>query len=813
MPDYFSRNPLKSPAGSAFKGRGPRRASKLVLLLRAALRGIFVIALVAQPVVTWRTHAASERGRVEGVVNDPAGSKIAGARVLLRSIAGVIAYQATTDSEGRFSVSNVEEGNYKLMVEAPGFTQAGDTSVELRDGASQSVTVRLEIAAVSDQLVVSATRTETAQSELGGSASLITAGSLTREHQSLISESLRKIPGLSVVQTSGRGGLTSVFVRGGESDYNKVLIDGVPVNDAGGSFDFASLTPENIERVEIARGPNSAVFGSDAMTSVIQLISKRGDTSQPELEFSGEGGSFDFHRETTRLSGLNGLFDYSASFGYQTTGGRFRNTDYINRSASANLGFQLRPSADLRVTVRSNNGTLGIAGPTAQLFADPDQRQKHRDIAIGAVLDVNKSSRWRHTGRFVLAESETFSFDPAAEDLRNPNTPLLPPGAFADDFAFLFNNHQKRAGLQYQSIATIGNSNLLTGGVDFDHESAVFDDGFSRVSPTRNNLGLYLQDQFAVRDRLFVTAGVRVERNTAAVPEDLRALLVSFGSPAPSGEVGFGLSANPRIAAAFMARRHREGSAVGATRLKASFGTGIKEPKLDEAFGSSFFAIGNPRLDPERARSFEIGIAQDFFGRRANIDLTYFDGRFRDQIDFIFDPRTFGPVKLQDGTLTNFVNFDRASARGVELVGSARPARQLQLTGSYTFLGSRLEQAFDPNNKEVGLPLIRRPRHSGSLAAGWVAYRYDLSLDGSFVGRRRDIDPVFGARFDSNGLAIFNDGYAKLNAAGSYNFNRFLSMFARVENLLNASYQEVLGFPAYRLSFSAGLRVRVGGGK
>jgi vitamin B12 transporter len=132
---------------------------------------------------------------------------------------------------------------------------------------------------------------------------------------------------------------------------------------------------------------------------------------------------------------------------------------------------------------------------------------------------------------------------------------------------------------------------------------------------------------------------------------------------------------------------------------------------------------------------------------------------------------------------------------------------------SYTFLRSRLERAADLINREVGLPLLRRPRHSGSLEVSWIAERFDLTLDGSFVGKRRDFDPVTFAKFDLAGRAIFNDGYAKLNAAGSYHITRLVTAFARMENLLNQDYEEILGYSAYRLNFSAGLRIRIGGGK
>jgi outer membrane receptor protein involved in Fe transport len=286
------------------------------------------------------------------------------------------------------------------------------------------------------------------------------------------------------------------------------------------------------------------------------------------------------------------------------------------------------------------------------------------------------------------------------------------------------------------------------------------------------------------------------------------------------------LAANPKIAVSFLARRHPDNAAVGATRFKVSFGTGIKEPTLDEAFGPSIFALGNPGLDPERTISFDAGIVQEFFGRRVSVDLTYFDNRFRDLI--IFESTAASkPILLADGTLTNFINADRASGRGVELAANARPGgalSRLRLSGSYTFLRSRLDRAADvlaflpPTfdavfvaNPELGLPLLRRPRHSGALEVSWIDQRFDLVLDGSIAGKRRDFVPFPFSKFDASGEPIFNDGYARLNAAGSFHLNSSVSLFARVENLLNQNYQEVFGFPAYRLNFSGGLRIRVGG--
>jgi vitamin B12 transporter len=772
-------------------------------------RAAIVLLLVLLSNLPSTTFAAGDSGRIEGSVKDQAGASIAAARVVLRDRIGTVLSQTSTTSEGHFSFQ-VKEGHYTLTVEAKGFSQTEKLVVEVHAGETKTVDVPLAVSAVADQIVVTATRTATPADEIAGSIAIINEGDFKRNHYIQVSEGLRFIPGLAVLQTGGRGSLTSVFTRGGESDYNKVLIDGVPVNAAGGAFDFAALTPENLERVEVARGAGSALFGSDAMTSVIQLFTRRGATETPQLELSGEGGSFAYHRETAIFSGLTRWFDYSSSYAYQHTDGRFRNSDFTNCSASVNLGFKLHPQADLRLTSRLNNNTLGVPGPTARQFADPDQRQKHHDISLAGSFDYRTNARWNQTARFIFSEFDTQSFDTGAEDLSKPDTPQLAPGSFGSDFVFRFIEHQKRRGFHYQSIVALSSVNVLTAGLDFEHESAVFTDDFSRVSPHRNNLGLYVQDQLSWRERLFLVAGLRVERNTGKAPEDLRAALTSLGSTTPIGDIGFGTNANPKIAASYFARRHQDGG-FGATKIKASFGTGIKEPTLTEAFSPSIFFLGNPGLKPERAVSFDLGMAQEFFNRRASLEATYFDNHFRDQIIFLFDPLTFGPVKLADGKLTNFINLERATARGVELSGVARPALKLRLSASYTFLRSRLERA-DSSSSEVGLSLLRRPRHSGAFEIGWIDNRFDWVLEGSLVGKRRDIDPISGARVTSSRQAIVNDGYAKLNAAGSYHFTSRLSAFARIENLLNRNYQEILGYPAYRLNFQAGLRLRIGGG-
>jgi vitamin B12 transporter len=257
--------------------------------------------------------------------------------------------------------------------------------------------------------------------------------------------------------------------------------------------------------------------------------------------------------------------------------------------------------------------------------------------------------------------------------------------------------------------------------------------------------------------------------------------------------------------------------------LKANYGEGIKAPSLVESFSPSPFFLGNPELKPERSRNFDLSVEQFFWKDRIRVEGTYFDNRYRNQIAFVGNPATFGgPIKLPDGRLTHYVNNDRTRARGFELSTSWHPKRWLQFDGNYTLLHTELIEGADiidyntlqlVPNPEVGLPLLRRPKHSGSFNATWFGEKFDVSLIGLFIGRRRDGDPVAFAKFDAQGRPIYNDGYTKLDLAGSYRLNRWMSLFGRIENLLNQDYQEVLGYPAYRLNFSAGMRLRVGGSK
>lgn len=793
---------------------------------KKSLLALFIITvLAALPSFNAQAQAA---GRVRGVVTDARGAAVAGARVVLL-LAGKLAVRETaTDGGGLFSFGNVRPGDYTIMVEAKGLTQTGGAEpVKIEAGRDLQGAIALTVAAIEDALVVSASRTEASLRETPASAFVLSADDLRRMQRVTVFDALRSSPGVTVMQTARRGGVTSLFVRGGESDYTKVLIDGVPANDAGGQFDFADLTTDNAARIELVRGAQGAIYGSDAMAGVLQFFTHRGTSATPQLELSGEGGSFAFQRQFARLSGAGGPLDYSLSFTHLRTDGRDRNDDYQNKVASANLGYRFSARTQLRLTARNENSGNGVPGATSFLFPDPDERIKRRRVALGATLDDQTTRRWHQRLTFAYAENNQLSFDPQAQDLTSAATPPDTALRF-NDFADLFNNHQRRRGLRYQSDFLLNNfllvgSQFISAGVDYEQERGVFDSGFvgaNRIAAERTNLGGFVQDQFTLTPRVLVTAGVRWEHNRANVPANLAQILNNLGSAPYTGEVGFGSVVVPKLAATIFLREPGLQSRRGATRLRVNYGEGIKAPTLLEAFSPSPFFLGNPALRPERARSFDLGFEQFFLKDRFRVEVIYFDNRFRDQIDFRVRPGSFGdPLTTSDGRLTNFINYDKSRARGGELIFSTQLVRRLSFGGTYTFLNSELLEALDTDNlqpapsRELGLPLLRRPRHSGTFTFAWIDERYDLNLLGYFVGQRRDGNPVTFARFDAQGQPIYNTAYQRFDLAGAYRLTSWMSLFGRIENLLNQNYEEVLGYPAYRLNFAAGLRFRIGGGR
>ena len=716
----------------------------------------------------------AELGTISGTVLDPKNNPIPRATVRLLDASGAERASALTNTQGEFKFTGLAEENYSLAAELVGFESLTQSA---RPG--EEVSLQLALAPVREQVVVSATRTEAPSGQLGASTSVVFEGELEQRRVLPVSEALRALPGATVARTGGYGASTSLFIRGGESDYNKVYLDGIPLNEAGGAFEWSVLMTDNIERVEFVRGPQSALFGSDAMAGVVQLFTRRGpaESGRPRITLGGEGGNQDTWRANANLAGAAGLFDYSLSWARFSTDNREPNSAFHETSLSANLGLELSERTQVRAVVRGELGRVGTPGQTAFGRPDLDSFLRRRDASVGIALHDQTASFWEQRLRYSFAQSRQLSRN-LLED--PPFTPAFEgrtaPFEFFD-FTFDFLNHMRRHQLSYQSDWRAGapgrraGLHVFTFAFEWDREQGFLGDRLSpggEVNARRDNFGWVFQHQ-ALWGRFFLTNGVRIEDNES-----------------------FGTSAVPRTSLAYYLRRG--GGAVGLSKLKFNFGLGIKEPSLLESFSIGPFAFGNPELRPERARSFDFGVEQRLWHDRAKLEVNWFDNRFRDLI--AFEITSFVPFT---GT---FFNIGRSKAKGSELILEVAPGGGLRARAHYTFLDSQVTESgtvFDPVFEE-GNRLFRRPKHSGAVEVFWDWRRVSVSSTTLFVGRRTDSD------FALLGLTS-SEGYTRWDASAAYRSPHRVTYFAVVENLLNRDYMEVLGFPALKLAFRAGARL------
>jgi outer membrane cobalamin receptor len=737
----------------------------------------FLFACLLVSVVGFEPQAlpAAEPGeRVAGIVLDSHRHPLPRAPVSLWDPVGAELKRTLTDPQGRFSFLGLIQPTYQLRVDVVGFEPLIQS---VSRGAE--VELLLLVSPIREEVVVTATRTEAPTGQLGASTSVVDKTEIAARSILPVSDVLRTTPAASVTQSGGLGSTTSLFVRGGESDYNKVMLDGIPLNDPGGFFDFSNLMTENIERVEVVRGPQSALFGSDAMTSVVQLFTQRGqrETRWPRFTLGAEGGNNDTWRTRAGVSGEVRPFDYTFDWAQLATDNREPNNWFHDTSLSSNLGLQLNQKTSLRLVLRSELGHVGTPGQTAFGRPDSDASLRRGDLAVGLSLRHQTSRFWEQRLGTTFQQSRQVSRNLLIDP---PFTPSFQgqaaPFAFLD-FPFDFLNYTRRYHLSYQSDWQVGSAgrragqHVFTFAFEWDRERGFLGDRLSpgsEVEAERDNFGWVFQHQ-ALWGRLYLTNGVRIEDNQS-----------------------FGTALVPRTSLAYFLRSG-DGT-VGSTKLKFNFGLGIKEPSLLESFSPGPIAIGNPDLAPERVRSFDVGVEQRFWYERAKLEVNWFDNRFRDLIGF--EITSFAPFS------GSFFNLSRTKAKGLEAMLELAPLKGLRGRGSYTFLDSQVTQSgtvFDPVLEE-GNRLLRRPKHSGALEVLWDWRRLTVASTTLFVGRRTDSD------FALLGLSS-SEGYVRWDVAWSYRTTYRVTYFAVVQNLLNQDYMEVLGFPALKLNFRAGGRV------
>jgi vitamin B12 transporter len=669
----------------------------------------------------------------------------------------------TTSSEGTASTGDLKRGSYRVQVYAAGFAAQSATVYMPQEYV---VTVQLSVATVSETVVVSATRTPLPVQQAGASISTLESPQLEAMQPVAASDAVRFLPGAVVNTVGQRGGQASLFVRGGDSRYNKVIIDAVPVNDPGGTFDFGVIPIGGTDRLEFVRGAQSTLYGSDAMTSVVQMFTRGGTAETPELRFGADGGNFSTAHGYVALAGARGRFDYNVFADQFNTEGSGPNDDYSNSLQGANLGLRLRDRVQLRIRTRHSNNRTGVQGEwyfdgLPPLPPETNERARQNNLLGSVELTIAGPSRWQH--RFTGFDYSHRRLN--QNDVIDPNR-VSPFGEM--DFVYRNTLDANRAGFEYQGDYTERSWAHTTVGYQFEDENA-----FSNtLHGLRLNHAAYAQ-QLLQLGRLSIIAGARFVHNET-----------------------FGNKGVPRVAVSYQVLQG--GTFFSGTRLRFSYATGIKEPRFEEVLPSPPFVIGSPNLKAEENRAFETGFEQSLFGGRYAFSAIYFNNQFRNQIDFqTLDFTTFAG---------QYVNINKSMAHGAELELKGRLTSHVSLNGGYTYDSTQILQApfaFDSFHA-AGAPLIRRPKHSGSLLLNYLGKRWGANLGGSFVGRRADSD-FFGFGIDHA------PGYARVDLGGWYAVTSRMTAYANVENALDKQYQEVVGYPALGINVRAGLRFRIGG--
>ena len=709
-------------------------------------------------------------GSLEGVVRTSDGLVLPGVAVTLDGPAGE--RRVTTGPDGSFRASGLAAGEYAASVDAPGLELRSPATATVGAGESR-IDLVLAPAPVSEHVVVSATRGEATLSSLGVSADVLDRQRIDDRAAPSLLPLLQEVPGVATARAGQTGLQGSVFIRGGESRYACVLVDGVAVNQPGGSFDFGTVLPFELERVEVVRGAASSLYGNDALAGVVSLQTRRARPGErPSLRAEGEGGSFDWQRGLLATSGARGRFDWSAGVQRLTTDNEEPNSRFEQTAAALSAGARIDSRTDARAVVRFDDNTTGTPGPTAFGRPDLDASFERQDLVVSALVR-RAQPRLSQQLSVGYASTDQLSLNPVDSGPWVPEWDGVSGSFPLFDFpnAAGFQNQTARLDAGYQADLSVGTRHLLTGGAEVEHETGDLGNRAEELlTPERTNFGAYVQDRLLLGSRAYLTVGGRVERN---------------GS--------YGTHAVPRAA---LAVRLRDGE--DATTLRASAGMGIKEPSFLESYGESFFAKGNPDLDPERSTTFDLGVEQRLFGSRLRASVTAFHNDYRDQIAYtVVDFDTF------EGT---YVNLAHTRAQGIEVALEARPITPLHLFGQYTYLDGEILESpsdFDPVYAK-GEPLLRRPRHQGSLSAQLSFPRWSAGATLVRVGERADSDFV--------GLGLTRSvAYTRLDARLRVRVAGPVEAFVTGENLLDAAYQEVLGYPALGRSVRGGLRLAVGG--
>lgn len=611
------------------------------------------------------------------------------------------------------------------------------------------------------EVTVTANRIETPLKETGSSVIVIMREDLERTGKTMVFEALESIAQLNLTQNGPIGAVTQVQIRGSESQHVKILIDGIEVNDPINptrSVNLAHLMVQSVSRIEIASGPQSTLYGSDAMGGLIHIITRE-EPGHLQVRLSSQAGSYRTLASAAELSGGNEKFRFGLGFGqhrsegFSAAGSQYLGNSekdgYRNLSLFGKIGVSIQDNLDLKFSVRFTDAQTDIDNYGGDYGDDPNNQENFRSIILnGEARGLFLNNRWDSRLRAAVMDNER-SYDNPVDDLHPFDSE---DGLYKS--ALLKLDWQNNLFLHESNTFTFGTEHTRERG-ESEHHSMGMWGSYHNIFPkeSAHNTGIYVQDQIRLGGLFFATIGSRWDTHSEA-----------------------GNAFTYRTAPAFWIQ------STG-TKLKASLGTGFKSPSLYQLYapGTLYGPIGNSELESEESTGWDAGIEQSLFEDHLILEAVYFDNRFRNLIDFDY--------------LSGYVNIAEASTRGLELRLHARPVDALTINAAYVNT--------DAADETTGENLLRRPKHKFSARLGWkLTSRADMNVEFIHVGEREDI---FYVGYVSTRVSL--DAYTLVNAAASYRIFDDLLLFIRLDNLLGQEYEVVKGYGTPGFSAFGGIKL------
>jgi len=655
-------------------------------------------------------------------------------------------------------------------------------------------------------------------------------------------EALRLVPGAQIVQVGQRGGATSFFVRGGASNFNKVLIDGVPVNDIGGGFDFSGVSIAGVDRVEVLRESNSVLYGADSLAGVVAITTRRGRTRLPEFSYSVDGGNLSTMRNAVSVGGAIRRFDYFSEYSHFRTDNDLPDNAFRNGTYAGRFGVALGSNTDLSGTIRRADTRYESPNGFSFYQLADDSLQKNDFTYAGIAAQSQISDRWQSTIRFASMEQNLRSenptptgqpFDPFGFGANYLGNPVTIRGAngysvtgqaildFGGTYPSLFTAHTTRRMISGQTSHRVASGLDVSGGGRFEREEGNTRINLDQPSESeRNNGGAFVEARASV-SRVFVSGGLGFEHNAV-----------------------FKNAVSPRLSVAAYLRNPSSSSDVGETKLIFNVGKGIKAPAIFQELSSLFrlvqpsqaAALGVDAIGPERARNLDVGAEQGLWQGQLRIRATFFHNEFEDLIEFVSKnvlPQVGVPPAVATATaLGAYVNSQSYRARGLETSADAMIGQRVRAAASYTYLDATVTESFASGalapatnpafpgitigqfSPLVGARPFRRPMHSGSLLLSYMQGPGQITLAGYFSGKQDD-STFLSDGFFGNTLLLPNHNldaaYQKIDLSGSFRIHPRLKWYASIENLGGEQYEAAAGFPALPRTLRTGVTVILGG--